>query len=190
MTKARYILEQVAFLAIIMLSAGFHRCATAQVHAASPPAREDQVRAFLTSYVESEGMKASEARYADAFIDLNGDGVDEAVVYLAGQDWCGTGGCTTLVLMRTQNSYVLVGRISATRPPIRALRERTHGWRTLTAWISGATFEAYEAKYRFDGKTYSIGGRRVVGTPEGDLVIPGADVRNEKPLSVGLGPNR
>jgi hypothetical protein len=183
-------MKQIAFLAVIMLPAGLHRYAIAQVPAASRPAREDQVRAFLTSYVESEGMRASETRYADAFIDLNGDGVEEVIVYLAGQDWCGTGGCTTLVLMRAGDSYVLVGRIPATRPPIRVLRERTHGWRTLTAWISGATFKAYETKYPFDGKRYSIGGRRIVGTAEGDLVIPGGDVRNEKPLSVGLGPIR
>lgn len=167
-----------------MLCLDGHRCAIAQVGAATRSASEDAVRAFLVSLIQSDGVRTREARYADAFIDLNGDGVDEVVAYLDAPGWCGTGGCTTLVLKRAGNSYVIVGQLPATRPPIRALGERTHGWRILTAWISGPIAKAYEGRYLFDSKRYSASRLRKDAAPEGKVIISGEDVKNAKPLFV------
>ena len=173
----------MVILATMLLCTDASRCAIAQVRAASQSQREYQVRAFLIGLVQSRGFRAAEARYEDAFIDLNDDGIDEVVVYLmSAGDWCGTGGCTTLVLKRAGNTYVLVGQIPATRPPIRALREKSKGWRILTTWVSGATFKAFEEEHLFNGKRYSISGRRVAGAPKGDIIISG-NVTDEKPLS-------
>lgn len=189
-------MREIAFL-IAVFCTGHYRCAIAQVKTAAQTPQDDDLKAFLITYVESHGMKASETRYADAFIDLNGDGVDEAVVYLAGRDWCGTGGCLTLVLRRAGISYHLVARVAATRPPIRALRERTHSWRTLTAWASGGGIvRGYDAELPFDGTSYPISAappsaRRLPGNPEGEVVIPvsAGDLRTDKILSAGRGPN-
>lgn len=109
----------------------------AQIQGGSSKAEED-VRRFLVGYVESHHMEVNDARYAVGFVDLNGDGINEAIVYLLGRDWCGTAGCQTLVLSRSRDSYRSVGRILATRPPIRALDRKAHGWRTLAAWVRGA----------------------------------------------------
>jgi hypothetical protein len=37
-------------------------------------------------------------RYVLAFRDLDTDGTPEAIVYLVGKKWCGSGGCNTLIL--------------------------------------------------------------------------------------------
>ena len=44
------------------------------------------------------------ARYVAAFRDLNGDGTKEAIVYLISNGWCGSGGCSTLILMPNGSS--------------------------------------------------------------------------------------
>ncbi len=61
--------------------------------------------------------------FSYAFVDLNGDGKDEAIVYLTGRSWCGTGGCNTYVLTRDGESYRFVARVPATRTPIRRIRQ-------------------------------------------------------------------
>ena len=151
------------------------------------------MRAFLKAYVTSGKTMPGETRYTDAFIDLNGDGVKEVVVYLTGRYWCGTGGCVTLVLTRTGESYRSICRVLATRPPIRVLRKSNHGWRTLTAWVAGGgIMTSYEAELAFDGRRYPISAAppsspRLKGSLSGTVVIPesSGDVRNEKVLIAG-----
>jgi len=99
---------------------------------------EDDVRRFLVGYADSHQADVADTHYAVGFVDLNRDGINEAVVYLTGRYWCGTGGCQTLVLARSGRTFRLVGRILATRLPIRALDRTTHGWRVLTARVRGA----------------------------------------------------
>ena len=99
--------------------------------------------------------KDSEVRYARAFVDLNGDKKKEAIVYLVGQWWCGSGGCPTLILKRTGSSFGIVTSISITRPPIKVLSTRSNGWRDISVWVQGGGIQpGYAAKLQFDGKTY------------------------------------
>jgi hypothetical protein len=185
-------IRRVALL-LVVLCGKFCGWTTAQVNTGSNASQEDALRVFIASYVESLGLRASEARYFDTFIDLNGDGVNEAIVYLAGRDWCGTGGCLTLVLARDGTSYRLVGHVLATRPPIRALRDRAHGWRTLTAWVSGGGIDqGYEAVLPYDGTRYPVSAappyaHSLSGVPKGEVVIPASAgaLKNEKLLSPG-----
>lgn len=153
--------------------------------------RERGLRDFLFHYAESKRATADETRYASSFVDLNGDGLKEIVVYLTGRYWCGTGGCLTLVLAPQVNSYRIVGKILATRPPIRALGQTTHGWRTLTARVQGGgILNPYEARLPFDGKRYPTSAappsaRRLMGGLNGDVLIPASaeDPRNQRLLS-------
>ena len=50
---------------------------------------------FLRQFVE--GLTQRDPRYFPAFVDLNGDQRDEAIVHLVGPEMCGTGRCVTLV---------------------------------------------------------------------------------------------
>jgi hypothetical protein len=125
-----------------------------------PPAAgstaENLLRAFLRSYLNTPSSEDDKTTcYSAAFVDLNGDGTPEAVVYVTGRGWCGSGGCTTLILARTGSSFRLVTKVTITRPPIRVLANASSGWRDIGVWVRGGGITpGYEADLRFDGKAY------------------------------------
>lgn len=185
-------MKQIAALIFVLMVVLQHR-AIAQVRTESESSGDAAVRAFLKAYVTSHMTKPRETRYSEDFNDLNGDGADEAVVYLDGSDWCGSGGCVTLILARTGTEYRLKSQILATRAPIRVLRKTDHGWRALTAWVAGGgILTAYEAELRFDGKKYPISAAPpsappLSGKADGVVVISedANDWKNEKVLITG-----
>jgi len=78
------------------------------------------------------------------------------VAFVESRDWCGTGGCTTLVLERSTTGVREVASISVSRTPILVLQSRTNGWRDLSVWVRqyGDT-PGYQALLPFDGQTYA-----------------------------------
>ena len=121
------------------------------------------LRTFLQAFDRQSGEDKT-LRYVAAFVDLNGGRKKEAIVYLIGQDWCGSGGCTLLGLTPQGNSYKIVSYIDLLWPPIRMLDKVTNGWHNLSVWErGGAVRPGYEAELRFDGKTYSTSARPLAG---------------------------
>jgi hypothetical protein len=116
-------------------------------------------------------------RFVAALADLNGDRIPEAIVYLTSNNWCGSGGCTTLILVRDADSWRLLTKIPITRPPLRVLTRRSNGWRNLGVWVQGGGIQpGYEAELLFDGKTYPTNpsmppARPLVGKAKGEAVI-------------------
>lgn len=100
--------------------------------------------------------KETPTRYSAAFVGLKGDGTKEAIVYITGRAWCGSGGCTTLVLAPHQgSSFVVVARLTITRTPIRVLTRKSRGWHDIGVWMEGGGIQpGYEADLYFDGKSY------------------------------------
>ena len=62
-------------------------------------AAEENLQKFVREYVKDYD---NGTRYFRAFVDLDGHGRNAVIVYLVGRDWCGSGGCPTLVLMPTR----------------------------------------------------------------------------------------
>ena len=96
------------------------------------------------------------ADYRIARADLNGDGIKEVVVYVADDRYCGTGGCKLLILEPLSGGgYRRVMDATITRPPIRQLSTRSHGWSDIGVLVvGGGIMKAYEARLRFDGRAY------------------------------------
>jgi len=147
--------------------------------ATSPSPSEDSLRTFLQDYVREKHLDDDKATtYVRAFVDLNGDGKEEAIVYLVGRGWCGSGGCVTLVLARRNSSYRVITKITITRPPIRVLNSTSHGWHNIGVWVQGGGVQpGSEAELRFDGKTYPSNpstppARPLVGKVAGEIVVP------------------
>ncbi len=111
--------------------------------------------------------------FSYAFVDLNGDGKDEAIVYLTGHSWCGTGGCQTYVLTRDAASYRFVARVPATRPPVRVLDKVSHGWHSISTLVRGSGMSMYDGELRFNGQKYPLGERPPAERVPGKIVIPG-----------------
>ncbi len=91
------------------------RAAEQSEASSSPP--EDSLKRFLQAY-DSPYDTEKTTRYVRAFVDLNGDGKEEVIVYLMGPGWCGTGGCPILILEPQRSTYRLIARILGVRPPV------------------------------------------------------------------------
>lgn len=122
-----------------------------------PPLTEDRLRFAVQSYLKNLPLGNLEpTSYIYAFVNLTGDGKRQAVVYLTGSGWCGSSGCTMLLLTLEGTSYKVLTRMPAVRLPIRVLEARSHEWHDLSVWIQGGGIvRGYEEVVKFDGKGYA-----------------------------------
>jgi len=145
---------------------------------------EATLKKFLQQY-EGPLASSSTTKYISALVDLNGDGKQEVIAYLLGPEWCGSGGCTMLVLAPQGSSFKVITRMTISNPPIRVLDTKTNGWRDLTVHVSGGGISGYDAKLSFNGKKYPSNpsvppARKLQGKTAGDDIIPSLD--NATPL--------
>ncbi len=159
--------RQIAF---VFLCSSILAAAFRQAEVSHAESLVDVLRRELASVKE-------ETRYFDAYFDLNGDGKNEAIVYIYGPAVCGTGGCDTLILSQGRTGYKLVSRIAISRPPIIVLTEAANGWRNLAVFVAGGgVLPGYFAELQFDGKTYAENpsiapARPLKSKPVGSIVI-------------------
>jgi hypothetical protein len=108
---------------------------------------------FLKQHLS--GSEAETTRYSYAPVRLSDNG-REVIVFLTGWGWCGTGGCTVLLLEQSGSSYKLIGKIPAVHLPVKVLPTKTNGWHDITIWEQGGGINpGYTAILKFNGKRYS-----------------------------------
>ncbi|HLV88820.1 MAG TPA: hypothetical protein VKV39_17675 [Candidatus Sulfotelmatobacter sp.] len=117
-------------------------------------------------------------------MDLRDDRTKEAIVYLSSNGWCGTGGCTMLILAPEGTSYRVVTKVPAVRLPIRVLDAKSNGWRDIGVVARKSGVEPlYEAILSFDGNSYPISVSEDTesnGKAQGKIVMP--STAKAKPL--------
>lgn len=130
------------------------------------------LKKFLQAHVQQISPTLDETtKFSYAFVDLNGDGRDEVIVHVTGRSWCGTGGCLTYIITPDGSSYRFVGRIPATRTPIRVLDKRSHGWHSVSVVVRVDAFREYEGELRFNGQKYPLGEEPSAEGLSGKVVI-------------------
>jgi hypothetical protein len=151
----------------------------AQAQQPSGRNQENALKGFLKNYLISQNLgQAKETYYQSAFVDLKDNGTLDAIVYLTGNGWCGSGGCTTLILSPKDLSYDVVAKITVTKLPIRILTTKSNGWHDIALRVQGGgVIRAYDAKLRFNGQTYPNNPTvppavRLRKEPEGKVVVP------------------
>lgn len=104
--------------------------------------QENSVKRFLRAYLKVPHVYDNDetTEFFPAFVDLNDDGIKEAIVYLTGRDLCGSGGCSTLILVPKGSSYKVITRILITRPPIRVLTTKSNGWHDIAVQVGAEGF--------------------------------------------------
>lgn len=159
----------------MLLAAGCLAQSTAQ----NPAGSEESLKKFLQNYQGNPASAEERAtRYFSARDDLKDDGVQEVIVYLMGARWCGSGGCSCLVLAPQGASYKIVTKTTVTQLPIRVLSTRTNGWHDLGVWVQGGGIQpGYEARLRFNGRKYPSNpsappAQKLGKNAEGKIVIP------------------
>lgn len=111
-------------------------------------AEADPVRAFVERTLGTSMYKRADA-------DLNGDGRKESFIYLTDPDYCGSGGCTLVIVSPRGSQLRVVLRSTVTRLPIRLLATSSHGWRDIGVIVQGGgIIRPYEARLQFDGRRY------------------------------------
>jgi hypothetical protein len=140
--------------------------------------QERSLKRFLQDYAGAPGAVVDRKTvYFSSFVDLKDDGTQNAIVYLAGNSWwCGSGGCTTLILAPRGSSYRIVTRITITRPPIEVLATKSNGWHDIAVQVQGGgIMRAYQAKLSFNGRTH----------PSNPSIFPAKRLEN-KPAGKGV----
>jgi hypothetical protein len=89
-----------------------------------------------------------------ALVDLNDDGILDAVVLVNDPRYCGSGGCTLIVLTGTANRFDVVSASTVTRGPISVLSAKQHKWHTLAVHVAGGGVSPAVALLRYDGHRY------------------------------------
>ena len=108
----------------------------------------------LSDAVRKYSHEAATPRFEYALVDLNGDGIPDAIVRLTARDWCGSGGCTMLILRGGEQGYTFVAKATFTQKPIKVSPEVLHGWHTLLVPVRGGGVQQGFALMRFSGREY------------------------------------
>lgn len=98
----------------------------------------------------SEATQENEPVFSTGYADLNGDGLEDAVVFLKGMQWCGSGGCTLMIFENLGDSYQLISKSSVTSTPISVAKTETNGWKDLIVWSRGSGL----VLMKFNGQQY------------------------------------
>lgn len=88
-----------------------------------------------------------------AFNDLNQDGIDDAIVLLNGQNWCGSGGCTMLIFKgKADQQFELLSKTTLVDRPVYATTYTQNGWKQLLVYSR----KHGQVMLKYDGKQYPL----------------------------------
>lgn len=87
--------------------------------------------------------------FKHTFVNLNNDGVDDAIVLLQGSSWCAADGCVMLVLRGMGTGFRVLSKSTATLENIRVSRSHNNGWLDIIVHSNGE-----ERLLQFDGMAY------------------------------------
>lgn len=108
----------------------------------------NNLKVFLKNYVNDDYsfLQDMDKQFQFYKTDLNGDGNDEIFVRLMGPYFCGSGGCTFLLLDKYGE---VITKFTVTRAPIFIEPTKVNDWHLLLVKDSGVFKEL-----RFEGGTY------------------------------------
>ena len=137
-----------AFIASAFLTVGVS-VVTPYAQAAGDDAPSAGVRSAIKDFVAKQ-RGSFPASFQFATTDLNGDAVSDALVLLSGSDWCGTGGCTLLVLKGGgQESFSLLSSTTVADNPVRVASSKQLGvWAPILVYSGhrGDMYLTYSSK--------------------------------------------
>jgi hypothetical protein len=148
----------------------------------------EPLKAYLRSYLSLGGNVPPDAttRITAASVKTDaGKTEDDIVVYVSGQGWCGSGGCTMLILEPTESSFKVLGKVTIVQLPIRLLLSMHDGHPDIGVRVQGGGIQpGYEAVLSFNGESYpnnpSMPPARKVSSVRGEVII--ASTENSVPL--------
>lgn len=115
--------------------------------------KEPVLKDYIEKYIQEYGDDETNTTYSALRIDLNNDLNIDAIVFLEGTYWCGSAGCTILVVKKINNQYFIINEFGPVQG-IRIGKEMIHSWNNLFILYDGGLSGEYEEKYSFNKKEY------------------------------------
>ena len=107
---------------------------------------DSTIQQSVDTYFKIHRTDPHNTQFNSVNYDLNGDGVEDAIVLL---DWCSQNGCEMLIFEGTNNGYRFSSRVSQVKAPVTLSKEQHFLWQSLLIEKSGET-----KKLDFDGISY------------------------------------
>lgn len=112
------------------------------------------------------GISFDNGHYGYNLIDLNGDGIDDALVLLTGSNFCENTDCTLLVAKgEAGGKYTVHSMIEFIGAPILVAESSTKGWRDIVTQVFDEAGTATTMKLAFDGRKYPDGPKAAGAKP-------------------------
>jgi hypothetical protein len=141
----------------------------------------EPLKAYLRTYLTLGGKVPPDTTTKVTTVQVKiENGKPEYLVYVSGRRWCGSGGCTLLILAPSESSFKLLGKVTITQLPIRLLSSMQNGHPDIGVPIQGGGIqEGYEAVLSFNGESYprnpSVPPARKTSAVQGKVIIASTD---------------
>lgn len=142
--------------------------ATAQPPSVVGSLDEAKARKAIENYRLSK--KRAKGSYRLAGVDLNGDGVREAVVLFQGKDWCTNTGCSMAVLQMFGHGFRPISRTVRVKAPVAVTTDVTNGYRDMLVMTGGGPAPERRVRLKFSGEGYSRNAMLQTEVPLGSVV--------------------
>jgi hypothetical protein len=120
--------------------------------------------------------------YRAELVDLNADGIKEALVLMLGRYWGGTGGQTMFIFRGTEERFKFVGRMTCVRFPMEGsvcvMKSKSNGWRDLAVRLRGRGASQKYAHMKFGATRYPLNPtteQELEGWPGSDYILISGD---------------
>jgi hypothetical protein len=97
---------------------------------------------------------AGAATYQYNRVDLNEDGESEVLAFLSSPAYCGSAGCSILLLQRSGQGYRILTEFHGYALPIVVSDQTTNGWHDLIAEDSDVLDQGSYYRWQFNGNVY------------------------------------
>jgi putative lipoprotein len=110
------------------------------------PEVDIEIQKAVNEYFKIHRTDPSNTKFNSVKYDLNGDGIEDAIVLL---DWCSSNGCEMLIFEGSKLGYRFSSRVSSVQPPLIVASSQHYLWQSLLTeknqqWL----------KLDFDGISY------------------------------------
>ena len=153
---------QLLTLATLLLLAACNPTETAKTDAAQVNtsvaeevgATTTELPVEMTALLDTEFSGFDGLTYYAGSVDLNGDGTEEWMAYVAGPGACGTGGCPLRIFQQTESGIETKGELSVVQLPVGVFDTSTDGWLDLAVTIGGGGAEYAVVKVTYSDPVY------------------------------------
>ncbi len=117
----------------------------------------EALKAFLRGYLnpQQKGEIEETTQITVVSVKTEGEAGEEQVVYVSGEGWCGTSGCTMLIVEPFQSSFKVLGNERGVQLPVYLLPVMKYGHPDIgVIVVGGGILEGYEAVLSFNGTNY------------------------------------